>query len=123
MSSSAQIRFDFKHVRRTGKYGLGKLDVRQRRILERKLRDYEKHTAESFRRSKGANPHPVDFGAWKNAPSEQQQIRVRQEVSVDAPDLDSIWRFRVSGKMRALGYWDENKFFIVWVDPNHEMGS
>ena len=93
------------------------------RVLERKLRDYERHTAQSFSISKGANPREVDFRAWKNAPSLHQQRQVRQDISIDIPDPGPVWRFRVSGKMRALGYWDENKFFVVWVDPNHEMGS
>ena len=121
MSSPEQMRFDCKHIRKTGKYSLEKLDVRQRRMLERKLRDYEKHSVRTFGRS-GANPREVNFSVWKNAPSVHQQRQVRKEISVDIPDPGPVWRFRVSGKMRVLGYRDENIFFVVWVDPNHEMG-
>ena len=41
------------------------------------------------------------------------------EISEPGP----VSRFRVSGKMRVLGYMDEDRFFIVWVDANHEMGG
>lgn len=121
--SSKLIRFRLRYVRRTGKYSMEKLDVRQKRILERKLRDYERHTVESFNNSKGASPSEIDFGKWKKAPSRHQQRQVREEVSVDIPDLGSVWRFRVSGKMRVFGYRNQNRFFVVWVDPNHEMGG
>lgn len=123
MSSSDQVRFDFKHVRRTGRYSLAKLNPRQKRILERKLRDYKNHTMKSFENSKGVGLREVDLGKWKNAPSAHQQIQVRKEVSVDVPNVGPVWRFRVSGKMRVLGYMPKDVFFIVWVDPNHEMGG
>ena len=123
MSFPEQMRFDCKHIRKTGKYSLEKLNVQQRRMLERKLRAYEHCTVGSFRRSNGANPNVVNFSAWKNAPSVQQQRQVRQEISVDIPYPGPVWRFRISGKMRVLGYWDENIFFVVWVDAKHEMGG
>ena len=123
VSSSEHIRFDLKHLRKTGKYSLEKLDTKQRLALERKLRDYEQHTERSFGRSKGAGLHAVNLEKWKNAPSEQQQRQVRKEVSVDVPNIGPVKRFRVSGKMRVLGYQDENVFFVVWVDPNHGMGG
>ena len=123
MSSSENIRFDCRHLRQTGKYSLAKLDVRQRRVLEKKLRDYEKHSVGSFKLSKGVALHLVEISTWKNAPSEQQQRQVRKEVSVDIPIPGPVWRFRVSGKMRVLGYMPKNVFFVVWVDAKHEMGG
>ena len=122
-SPSGYIQFRYRYIRKTGKYSLEKLDVRQKRILERKLRDYEKHTVKSFDDAKGVGLHEVDFGEWKKAPSEHQERRVRKEISVEVPELGPVKRFRVSGKMRVLGYQNENLFFVVWVDPNHEMGG
>ena len=121
--SSKCIRFLFRYIRKKGKYSLETLDARQRRILERKLRDYEKHSVQSFDNSKGANPREVDFGKWKKSPSEHQQKQVMKDISTDIPYPGPVWRFRVSGKMRVLGYRNQNFFFVVWVDPNHEMGD
>ena len=121
--SSDHIRFNCEHLRKKGKYSLETLDARQKRILERKLHDYEKHSLASFKISKGVDLHKVDFGQWKNAPTERQQRQVREEISGDVPEEEPARRFRVSGKMRALGFMHKGVFFVVWVDPNHEMGG
>ena len=120
---TACVQFVWKYARGKGKYGLGSLDSRQMKILERKLRDYEKHDCTSFSYSNGVDLREVDIGKWKNAPSEHQQRQVKEEVSVDIPEPGPVLRFRVSGRMRVLGYMDRNKFFVVWVDARHEMGG
>ena len=121
--SAACVQFVWKYARGKGKYGLDSLDSRQRRRLEKKLLDYERHTCASFSNSNGVDLREVDIVKWKNAPSEHQQRQVREEVSVDIPDPGPVLRFRVSGRMRIVGYMEENIFYIVWVDAKHEMGG
>ena len=120
--ADACIRFDWQYAREKGKYGLKSLDSRQRRVLERKLRDYERYTLDSFLKARGVRLHEFDLKTCRKAPSEHQQMQVREELLVRIPELGPVSRFRVSGKMRVVGYRDRNVFFVVWVDANHEMG-
>ena len=121
-AADACIRFDWRFARRKGRYGLDSLDSRQRRILERKLRDYERYTLALFFKARGVRLQEFDLRTCRKAPSEHQQARVGEELLEKIPEPGPVLRFRVSGKMRVLGYQYENIFYVVWVDANHEMG-
>ena len=122
-ASPEYIRFMWQHARKKGKYGLDSLDHRQKKILEKKLREYEKHTLDSFRRIKGVHLQEFDLKTCRKAPSEHQQMQVKQAIFIDIHVSVPVLRFRVSNKMRVLGYRRKNKFYVIWVDANHEMGG
>ena len=117
------VQFDWRYVRKKGRYGLESLDTGQRRILERKLGDYARYTLDSFRRAKGVHLHEFDLKTCRKAPSEHQQMQVEQEIFTEPCEQVPLLRFRVSSKMRVLGYMDRTTFFLIWVDANHEMGG
>ena len=122
-AADACIRFDWRYARGKGKYGLDSLDSRQKRILERKLRDYGRYTLASFLKARGVRLREFDLRTCRKAPSERQQARVVEELLEQIPEPGPVLRFRVSGKMRVVGYRDRNIFYVVWVDANHEMGG
>ena len=119
----ACIRFDWRFARGKGKYGLESLDAKQKRTLERKLQEYERYPLASFLKAKGVHLQEFDLKTCRKAPSKHQQMQVREELLERIPELRSVSRFRVSGKMRILGYRDRNRFYVIWVDANHEMGG
>ena len=34
---------------------------------------------------------------------------------------DPIYEFRIDGKFRVMGYLFKHIFYIVWLDPDHEL--
>ena len=98
------------------------LDSRQKKRLEKKLLEYEGFTLHAFRHSDGVCLSEFNLKRCKRAPSEHQQMQVREELLTEIDELGPVSRFRVSGKMRVVGYRRDNRFFVIWVDANHEMG-
>ena len=116
------VRFVWKYVRKKGKYGLDSLDAGQKKRLEKKLREYEGLTLHAFRNSDGVCLSEFNLKRCKKAPSEHQQMQVREELLAEVDELGPVLRFRVSDRMRVVGYRKKNRFFVIWVDARHEMG-
>ena len=78
-----------------------------------KLRDYESMTwGEIYRNKKRDHSVPVG-GISKEAQERLVQLRL--------DDVDELFRFRLSGKMRVWGIRDGRVFQLLWWDPDHAI--
>ena len=79
---------------------------------------FEKQTwAEAFQgaggRRAGNNNHPIKVERL----SSQAQRRLRD---IAADDMDVVYSFRVSAKVRLYGIRDSRAFQVLWYDPWHD---
>jgi hypothetical protein len=78
-----------------------------------KLRDYESMSWNEIYRNKQRD-HSVEVeGIIKRARDRLVVLRL--------DDLDELFRFRLTGKMRVWGIRDGRVFKILWWDPEHEI--
>lgn len=117
------IRFKCEFIFKKGRYSLEILSSRQKQALEKKLRYYENFSVASLRSNSKVKLRDINLKEWRRAPSKYQQRQIREKLSEEIAGLGPECRFRVSGKMRVVGYLLGNIFFVIWVDPNHEMGK
>jgi hypothetical protein len=84
-----------------------------REILE-KLAGWEKKTWGQVHGDAHDSQHSVDLARL----IKPARDRLRE---LDLDDLDSLFRFRLSGEERLWGVPLDNVFYVLWWDPNHEV--
>lgn len=81
--------------------------------LYTKLKDYETMTWKEILSNRDYN-HFVEVGRL------DKPARSRLEV-LNLDDIESLFRFRLSGKSRVWGIREGRVFKILWWDPEHEV--
>ena len=115
------LRFSFKYLDLVGnaKFSLERCrDGYLKTFLER-LRDLSRLTAKEFRtnRSSALRAHPIDFSETtepRGFRALNQQLRAEQ-----------AWQFQLTvnehGRIHGILLLDT--FYVVWIDPDHELYS
>ena len=115
------LRFSFKYLDLVGnaKFSLKRCrDGYLHTFLER-LRDLSRLTAKEFRtnRSRALRAHPIDF----RETTEPQGFRALNEQL----RAEQAWQFQLTANEhgRVHGVLLLDTFFVVWIDPDHELYS
>ena len=102
----------FNAVDKGGPFAWSKLTCPKtyKKVLE-KLISFEAMTESDM---KAAGCHPIEL---TNVCSDAQKRLV--EIGLD--DLDSLYSFRISGKVRVLAVTRKHYIRILWYDPEHQV--
>jgi len=92
-------------------------DVRYLEVLLRRLRDLSKLTVQEIvnNRSKSLRCHPID---WQDT-TEPNGFGIPNEDQV----VVTAYQFQISANEhgRVHGFFRDNVFYIVWLDPDHNL--
>lgn len=97
--------------------GIRGRDVRYLEVLLRRLRDLSKFTVQEIvnNRSKSLRCHPID---WQDT---------TEPLGFGIPNEDKLvvtaYQFQISANEygRVHGFFRDNVFYIVWLDPDHNL--
>lgn len=92
-------------------------DARYWESLMRRLRDLSKLNVDEIinNRSKSIRSHPID---WQDT-TEPNGFGIPEEAQL----VDTPYQFQISANEhgRVHGFFKENVFYIVWLDPDHNL--
>lgn len=115
------LRFSFKHLDLTGnaKFSLTRCRDGYLKTLLERLRDLSRLTAKEFRtsRSSALRSHPIDFSET----TEPQGFHTLNEQLRS----EQAWQFQLTANEhgRVHGILLLDTFYVVWIDPDHELYS
>ena len=99
------------------KFSIRGRDVRYLEVLLRRLRDLSKLTVQEIvnNRSKSLRCHPID---WQDT-TEPNGFGIPNEDQV----VVTAYQFQISANEhgRVHGFFRDNVFYIVWLDPDHNL--
>ena len=94
-----------------GKWGWSNFEIDCIKQFLEKFFEIQKLTWQELGKS---GSHPISFD--KIVP---QALKRLQELELD--DCEYLYSIRMTGKSRLWGLRDQNIFWILWWDPNHEI--
>lgn len=103
-----RVRFRFRYMRRTGKWSTKKMKANELRAACSKLRETAHMTVAQFKSSGGVRLKNIKKGL--PPPPEELAEDVVGNLAQE---------FRLSKKMRVIGYLNGRDFYVIWIDPNH----
>jgi hypothetical protein len=114
------VSFSFRYYQDDkDKFSLGGRDVKYLASLLRRLRDLSQLNAQEIinNQSKSLRCHGI---VWKNT-SEPNGFGIPNEAML----VNVPYQFQISANEygRVHGFFSENVFYIVWLDPDHNLYS
>ena len=97
-----------------GKWGWSKVDTAKFNEILEKLGHWEKKTWAQVLSDDPTHQHDVEV------PKLVKDARDRL-AAINLEDYDSLFRFQLSGRERLWGIRQENIFYLLWWDPNHQV--
>ena len=113
------LRFSFKHLdlTRNAKFSLARCRDGYLKTLLERLRDVSRLIVKEFRtnRSSALRSHPIDFSET----TEPRGFRTLNEQFRS----EQAWQFQLTANEhgRVHGVLLLDTFYVVWVDPDHEL--
>jgi len=104
------VRFRFRYLYRTGKWSTKKMKERDLVGACSKLRITARMSLIQFKSSNGVRLKTVRKGL-PDPPEELAEDVVNNMAQ----------EFRLSRKMRVIGYLADRDFYVIWIDPNHKF--
>ncbi|MBC6480664.1 MAG: hypothetical protein GDA56_25765 [Hormoscilla sp. GM7CHS1pb] len=113
-----KVSFDFMYYQDDKEnFSIRGRDVRYLEVLLRRLRDLSKLTVQEIvnNRSKSRRCHPID---WQDT-TEPNGFGLPNEDKV----VVTAYQFQISANEhgRVHGFFRDNVFYIVWLDPDHNL--
>lgn len=119
-TNNQKVCWCFDRVDRDGYFAFDtdRADFCHKEIIE-KLMEYGKLTwseinAQTHDRNKSKHHFLKGNGFSKEAKN-------RVKVKLNEEESDQIFSFALQNKLRIIGLRDNEKFYVVWYDPNHEF--
>lgn len=121
---SDKLHFSFQFFNQIEYFGLDQCDAKWFVSLLERLKDLSaKNTDELFTEKNkrgGYRYHEIDWNA-KNTPIRKTDLNWIAKDILDNEEI-SFFQFAIStGKGRVIGYWQLNVFYIVLLDPLHNL--
>jgi hypothetical protein len=99
-----------------GQWGWWNVSSKEKLLeIKNKLNNIQSMTWEEIDRDKKYN-HFVD----SNKIEENAKKRL-SEKNIDADKIDNLYRFRLSGRERVWGIREQEFFYLLWWDPQHQV--
>lgn len=118
------LRFSFKylHIPSDGKFSIGDRDAAYYLVLLDRLKSVSSHQCGAFRSGAtgGLRNHPIRFGDDKSLTEDGfncLNATLREEIE------QAAFQFSLSTHEhgRVHGFMISDVFFVVWLDPRHEL--
>ncbi len=92
---------------------LSHIESGHHRDLLQSIRNFESMTVNEIVHSKqGCQDYPLD-----DLIDQAYQRLVERELD----DRDVVHRLRITGERRLFGFLEDNRFYVLWWDPHHEI--
>ncbi|MEG4391385.1 hypothetical protein [Microcoleus sp. BROC3] len=114
------VSFSFRYYQDDkDKFSLGGRDAKYLASLLRRLRDLSQLNAQEIinNQSKSLRCHGI---VWKNTTEPNGFGILNEDILINIP-----YQFQISANEygRVHGFFSENVFYIVWLDPDHNLYS
>ena len=109
------IQFDLTKSIQKGKYSWQRMDKKPSKTLDRlksKLEHYSQLTVHQFQHNTAVGFKPIKGDL---------NLTIPDDLSEEIGDNAQPCEFRIDKKFRIAGFLSDNVFYIVWLDPDHEL--